>query len=453
MDLAASTVAQAGQARLRPAHDLRGAARRRADVHPRALGARQADGRRGQRRRGRARARTSRSRATSCSCTRAPGSSGRSRKWGLVADAGGAYLLPRLVGLPRAKAMVMLGEGATGAEAVDLGLAYRCVDDARRAAARGRRARARGSPPGPTRSLGLSKRLLNASFETDLAHALELEGAFQALATTSTDLVEGMAAFQDRRDPNFTGRLDTRVLSVTPASGSARRPGRAESSRTGSRNGSVRRQGRDRHRCGARHRARRGAAARGGGRRGRRERPRRRAAAARAPTSARRSRSSTRSPPPAAGRVANYDDIAVVGRRRGAGRAGRRRRSAASTCSSTTPGILRDKMSFNMDEDEWDAVIDVHLKGHFAPSRFAAAYWRQQSQGDRRAGRRGDRQHRVGVGPLRQRRPGQLRGGQGRHRVDDDRDGARARAHRRARQRDRAGRAHPAHRGASPATS
>src|SRR6266849_7716659 len=50
-------------------------------------------------------------------------------KIGLVADAGGAYLLPRLVGLPRAKAMGMLGEGARGAEAVDLGLAYRCVDD------------------------------------------------------------------------------------------------------------------------------------------------------------------------------------------------------------------------------------------------------------------------------------------------------------------------------------
>ena len=39
-------------------------------------------------------------------------------------------------------------------------------------------------------------------------------------------------------------------------------------------------------------------------------------------------------------------------------------------------GILRDKMSFNMDEAEWDSVIDVHLKGHFAPSRFAATYWR-----------------------------------------------------------------------------
>ncbi len=43
-------------------------------------------------------------------------------------------------------------------------------------------------------------------------------------------------------------------------------------------------------------------------------------------------------------------------------------------------GILRDKMSFNMDEAEWDAVIDVHLKGHFAPSRFAASYWRARSK-------------------------------------------------------------------------
>jgi len=43
-------------------------------------------------------------------------------------------------------------------------------------------------------------------------------------------------------------------------------------------------------------------------------------------------------------------------------------------------GIPRDKMSFNMDEAEWDAVIDVHLKGHFAPARFAAAYWRSRSK-------------------------------------------------------------------------
>src|ERR1700737_1178536 len=43
-------------------------------------------------------------------------------------------------------------------------------------------------------------------------------------------------------------------------------------------------------------------------------------------------------------------------------------------------GILRDKMSFNMDESDWDAVIAVHLKGHFTTSHFAASYWRQQSK-------------------------------------------------------------------------
>ncbi|HZR12505.1 MAG TPA: enoyl-CoA hydratase-related protein [Acidimicrobiia bacterium] len=125
-------------------------------------------------------------------------------KWGLVVDAGGAYLLPRLVGLPRAKAMVMLGEGCKGAEAVDLGLAYRCVaQDELDAEATELAARLAA---GPTRSLGLSKQLLNASFETDLAHSLDREGAFQSLATTSSDLVEGMAAFKQRRDPRFTGR-------------------------------------------------------------------------------------------------------------------------------------------------------------------------------------------------------------------------------------------------------
>jgi 2-(1,2-epoxy-1,2-dihydrophenyl)acetyl-CoA isomerase len=125
-------------------------------------------------------------------------------KWGLVADAGGAYLLPRLVGLPRAKAMVMLGEGATGAEAVDLGLAYRCVDDADALLPEALELTQRLAA-GPTRSLGLSKRLINASFETDLAHSLELEGHFQALATASPDLVEGMAAFREKRDAHFDG--------------------------------------------------------------------------------------------------------------------------------------------------------------------------------------------------------------------------------------------------------
>lgn len=124
-------------------------------------------------------------------------------KWGLVVDAGGAYLLPRLVGLPRAKAMVLLGDGVrSGEDAVRDGLAYRCVDDAEGEAG----ALARRLAAGPTRSLGLSKQLLNRTYETDLATSLELEGAYQSLATASADLVEGMAAFREKRDPDFTGR-------------------------------------------------------------------------------------------------------------------------------------------------------------------------------------------------------------------------------------------------------
>src|SRR5881397_2538411 len=43
-------------------------------------------------------------------------------------------------------------------------------------------------------------------------------------------------------------------------------------------------------------------------------------------------------------------------------------------------GILRDRVLVNMTEDEWDAVIHVHLKGHFIPTRWAAAYWREQTK-------------------------------------------------------------------------
>jgi NAD(P)-dependent dehydrogenase (short-subunit alcohol dehydrogenase family) len=43
-------------------------------------------------------------------------------------------------------------------------------------------------------------------------------------------------------------------------------------------------------------------------------------------------------------------------------------------------GILRDKMIFNMDESDWDAVVKVHMKGHFAPARHACAYWRDKSK-------------------------------------------------------------------------
>jgi 2-(1,2-epoxy-1,2-dihydrophenyl)acetyl-CoA isomerase len=121
-----------------------------------------------------------------------------------VVDAGGAYLLPRLVGLPRAKAMVMLGEGASGAEAVGLGLAYRCLPSGQELEGAAAELAARLAA-GPTRSLGLSKALLNATFETPLVALLEREGQAQAMAATSPEMAEGMAAFKERRDPDFPG--------------------------------------------------------------------------------------------------------------------------------------------------------------------------------------------------------------------------------------------------------
>src|SRR6185312_3026298 len=104
--------------------------------------------------------------------------------WGLVADAGGAYLLPRLVGMARAKAMLMLGETTRGSEAVAQGLVYRCVEseDALLPEAL---ALTRRLAAGPTRSLGLSKQLLNWSFETDLHDSLAQEGFFQEMANAS----------------------------------------------------------------------------------------------------------------------------------------------------------------------------------------------------------------------------------------------------------------------------
>ena len=83
-------------------------------------------------------------------------------------------------------------------------------------------------------------------------------------------------------------------------------------------------------------------------------------------------------------------------------------------------GILRDRMLVNMTEEEWDAVIAVHLKGHFAPLRHAGAYWRERSKaGDEVRGRV---VHVEPVGSVRERGAGQLRRGQGRDcRADADR--------------------------------
>jgi NAD(P)-dependent dehydrogenase (short-subunit alcohol dehydrogenase family) len=78
--------------------------------------------------------------------------------------------------------------------------------------------------------------------------------------------------------------------------------------------------------------------------------------------------------------VASYDDVSDFGAaehmiQRAIDRFG------ALDILVNNAGILRDRMLVNMSEHEWDAVIAVHLKGHFAPTRHAAAYWRERAKG------------------------------------------------------------------------
>ena len=79
-------------------------------------------------------------------------------------------------------------------------------------------------------------------------------------------------------------------------------------------------------------------------------------------------------------------------------------------------GMTRDRMLFNMTDDEWDAVIRVHLRGHFLLSRNAAAYWRQQFKATGEPGVRPTGQHLVRGRADRLGGPAQLQRGQGRHR-------------------------------------
>ena len=110
-------------------------------------------------------------------------------------------------------------------------------------------------------------------------------------------------------------------------------------------------------------------------------------------------------------------------------------------------GILRDRTVAKMSVDEWDAVIKVHLRGHFLPTHHACALL----EGLRAAGPH--RLHGLDLRTARQLRPDQLRRGQGRHRgvLDDRRDGDGAL--RRAVQRDRPRGAHPDDRVRRTATS
>jgi len=123
---------------------------------------------------------------------------------GMIPDGGGTYFLPRSIGLVRAKELFFSGDPVGADQALALGMINRVVADEDLQAEAFAYARKLAS--GPTRSIGMIKRLLNRSFDSDLATQLDFEAAYQGLVTSTEDIQEGWTSFFEKREPRFKGR-------------------------------------------------------------------------------------------------------------------------------------------------------------------------------------------------------------------------------------------------------
>ncbi|HEX4984933.1 MAG TPA: 2-(1,2-epoxy-1,2-dihydrophenyl)acetyl-CoA isomerase PaaG [Burkholderiales bacterium] len=123
---------------------------------------------------------------------------------GLIPDAGGTYVLPRLVGTARAMAAAMLAEKVSAEQAVQWGMIWKCVEDDRLAAET--QALAKQLAGQATRALGLTKRAIYSSWANDFGQQLDLERDLQREAAATEDFREGVTAFKEKRAAKFTGR-------------------------------------------------------------------------------------------------------------------------------------------------------------------------------------------------------------------------------------------------------
>ena len=125
-------------------------------------------------------------------------------KIGLIPDSGGTYTLPRLIGLQRASALMMLGDKVSAADALQMGMLYKVfpidtfVEESKKIVHKLAKM--------PTKALGMTKILLNESIKNSLKQQLELEGRYQELASHTEDYKEGVAAFLEKRKPTFKGK-------------------------------------------------------------------------------------------------------------------------------------------------------------------------------------------------------------------------------------------------------
>ncbi len=125
-------------------------------------------------------------------------------KVGLIPDAGGSWLLPRLLGEARAKAWAMTAEPISAETAHNWGLVWKVYDD--EALLEAARAQTQAFAEAPTFGLALTKQAIHAAATQSLDAQLDTEAKLQGRAGRSYDYREGVSAFLDKRKPTYSGK-------------------------------------------------------------------------------------------------------------------------------------------------------------------------------------------------------------------------------------------------------